>query len=164
MCYGFIRGALAADAELESLERQYEALQAAETRRAEEETRAQLSILTDAGGGVLLQPARGLEWTQADNGRDINWRDARAHCAARGGGWRLPKVEELQSLIGHRDTGAPCGKLTCKVSRLFRLSEPFFWSGDPNGPADAWCVNLRDGTRYSDAITAASSSRALCVR
>ena len=56
------------------------------------------SEMIDQGGGVLKQVATGLEWTQSDNGADINWNTAGAFCAARGSGWLLPSVADLQSV------------------------------------------------------------------
>src|SRR6185437_4412348 len=55
----------------------------------------------DRGGGVLEQVSSGLQWTQADNGRDINWENARKYCEElplAGGKWRMPSIDELHNL------------------------------------------------------------------
>lgn len=218
----FAPAPFAADAELESLERQYEALEAEQAKRvaeekaqaraqaeaaakakAEAEARARAQVeaearakaeaearaeaaaraqaeaeaarraaqearsrpshfLEDAGGGVLLQPSSGLQWTQSDNGFDIDWDAASAYCAAKGGGWRLPSTAELQSLMGGE--GTDCDGYTCEVSPLFRLTDPFFWSNETNGSSEAWNVLLNTGHRHSYRRSFDSYHRALCVR
>ena len=78
---------------------------------------------------MLRQPATGLEWTQSDNGSDINWASAGAYCAGKGSGWRLPSTAELQSLYDASGTvSTSCGSETCRVSPLFRLTGPVGWS------------------------------------
>lgn len=121
--------------------------------------------LVDAGGGVLRQPATGLEWTQADNGSDINWRNAKRYCEGKGGGWRLPDKDELYAI--YDQSGAlttPCNGQTCEVSPLFRLSGLGYWSGTAEGSSEAWYVFLDDGHRYPYTVSYAGNLRALCVR
>jgi len=52
--------------------------------------------------GVVGDLRTGLQWAAKDNGRDINWQNARAYCQNyRGGGhtdWRLPTAYELEGL------------------------------------------------------------------
>ncbi|MGE0371866.1 MAG: DUF1566 domain-containing protein [Gammaproteobacteria bacterium] len=134
-------------------------------RRAEEAARSRPPYyLEDVGGGVLRQPSRGLEWTQSDNGSDIDWKAAIAYCAAKGGGWRLPTVAELESLYAASLAGVTCGGWTCEVSPLLRLTGPLFWSNESNGSSEAWYVFLIDGLRYSVPRSYAPYVRALCVR
>lgn len=122
----------------------------------------------DQGGGILKDTKTGLEWTQSDNDSGINWNGARNHCWSRGGNWRLPSVDELQAIY---DASVPSPKgcwqynasLTCKVSHLFNLTGFAYWSGEANGSAEAFGVNLYNGNRYSDPVGSAIA-RALCVR
>lgn len=178
---------LAADAELESLEREYEALEAAEYRRVSElkarekaraeaiakskaqaqatqyaEQEARTYVMRDAGGGVLVQIARGLQWTQSDNGSNTDWNSARAFCASRGDDWRLPTVTELESLLG--GYGTACGGYKCNVSPRFRLSHLVFWSSERESPSMAWTVDLRSGLKSSYQDSYDYYTRALCVR
>ncbi|MGE0371862.1 MAG: protein kinase [Gammaproteobacteria bacterium] len=141
-----------------------EALATAEpARHSEEEARSRPShFLGDAGGGVLLQPSRGLAWTQSDNGSSITWDAASAYCAAKGGGWRLPTTAELLSLMGGE--GTLCGGVTCGVSSLFRLTSYWFWSNEMSGSSGAWGVRLRSGARASHHRSLDDDKRALCVR
>ncbi|MGE3480985.1 MAG: DUF1566 domain-containing protein [Gammaproteobacteria bacterium] len=139
--------------------------QAEAARRAEEAARSRPhSYLEDVGGGILLQPARSLQWTQSDNGSDIDWDAASGYCAAKGGGWRLPTVAELQSLYDESLAGVPCGNLTCEVSPLLRLTSFWFWSNETNGSSEAWYVTLYNGHRNLGHRSYGLDGRALCVR
>jgi hypothetical protein len=153
-----------AEAEKKKLKEQAEAAEKKRREQAEAEAaRSQPSYLEDAGGGVLRQPSRGLEWTQSDNGYDIDWDSARSYCASKGGGWRLPTVAELQSLYDRSLAGVGCGGGTCYVSPLFRLTNIWFWSNEPNGSSEAWYVTLGYGARNSNPRSVVIL-RALCVR
>ena len=125
--------------------------------------------VVDQGGGVLRDPATGLEWSQVDNGADIDWQPAREWCAARGPGWRLPTSEELKGLYDPDGGRAvSCGTydgqpMTCYVSTKFRLTGPTPWTaseGEPR-PLIFGLSPLRKGPGPIDGIDGA---RALCVR
>jgi hypothetical protein len=107
-----------------------------------------------------------LVWASADNGADIDWGDAQHHCTAKGSGWALPSVAQLQALYDASGTlTQSCGSnWICKVTPLIRLSRPVFWGSEPNGSSEAWYVFLPDGDRVSRAVVAAVNARALCVR
>ena len=68
-------------------------------------------------GGTWKDPTSGLTWQVTPTGGTMSWSEAKAHCAGLsldGGGWRLPKIGELRSLI----RGCPATELgseTCKV-------------------------------------------------
>ncbi|GAA0707363.1 hypothetical protein GCM10009105_06110 [Dokdonella soli] len=124
----------------------------------------------DLGNGVLKDTKTGLQWTQADNGFDINWYDAKSLCKNKDGSWRLPAVDELEAIYNantpspkicfvHNSTYFPC-----KVSHLFNLTGAGFWSGTQSGSAKAWDVTLIYGTRHLDPVSDPSYHRALCVR
>ena len=127
----------------------------------------------DAGHGVLKDGRTGLQWTQSDNGGDIDWNAARSYCAEKAGGWRLPTVEELTAIYGEAEasrSSASCGGTMCGVSPLFTLTGPWFWSATPVGKeysdADelAWGVLLVNGVRTQALREVGYGSRALCVR
>lgn len=76
------------------------------------ETRHDLSPEVEAGGqskGVFLDPDTLLMWTMKDNGRHVDWNEANDLASQhREGGysdWRLPTVEELESLYDPTDSG-----------------------------------------------------------
>ncbi len=128
----------------------------------------------DRGNGVLLDTQTGLEWTQRDNGKDINWNNAMHYCSnlsTVGGGWRLPSINEL-TLIYDRPGGGTtaCGKFMrvkewiCEVSPAFRLSGPGFWGNMQNGSSKAWRLAFVDGSRLLYGVSFNDYTRALCVR
>jgi hypothetical protein len=53
---------------------------------------------TDLGDGVLKDARTGLEWTRAENGRDIDWDGANAYCSAKKDGWRVPDRQEISAI------------------------------------------------------------------
>jgi len=114
------------------------------------------------------------QWTQRDNLGDINWHDAKAHCAnldLDGGGWRLPTMSELSQLYsGAGNDNVPCGAyqgtdFTCRAPRHFYLTGPGFWSGEQGkSSSEAWYFLLSNGTRLSEPVSFSYFKRALCVR
>jgi len=140
----------------------------AEQQRAETAAReAVLRRYADLGGGVIRDNESGLDWTQSDNGADIDWHQANAWCNQRGDGWRLPSVDELAALYDESgQLATSCGAYTCKVYSGFRLTTPygFYWSGTAKGSSEAWFVDLLDGHRYSIDVSISDDERALCVR
>jgi hypothetical protein len=141
-----------------------------EERRAKEgwqRCRADRTGMIDVGNGVLGQCRTGLEWTEADNGADINWENARRWCTSKGEGWRLPVANELETLGDASSTpDVPCGRFTCKVSPSFRLTGSWLWSGDAAiyGGGYRWFVDLNSGNRSATSDLANLNWRALCVR
>lgn len=141
------------------------AAQAQEAARAQAECENAKGRMQDAGGGALKQVCTGLLWARADNGSDIAWSDAKAHCSRLGAGWRLPTVEQLQSLIGAGNRSIRCGEETCGVSDRFSLSSEMFWSSDVNRTVDGTLVSLSTGDRGRASYSGMSQRfRALCVR
>jgi hypothetical protein len=125
--------------------------------------------MSDQGNGVLKDAATGLEWAQRDNGGDIDFAEAQAFCSARGAGWRLPAIEELQALYdpSGKQT-APCGNydgqpLTCNISPLFRLSGPTPWT-DSQGTPRPFIFGLAPLRKGPGPIDGTDGARALCVR
>ena len=118
------------------------------------------------GGGSIKDSQTGLVWAQADNGSDINWKDAAQWCADHNA--RLPTIKELQGI--YDETGAlstSCGEYTCKVSPLFKLTAVFFWSSEPTGStkSEAWGVDLESNRSIPVAgFGSALDNRALCIR
>jgi len=57
--------------------------------------------------GTVLDTRTDLMWAAKDNGREINWPDAKSYCENyRGGGytdWRMPKQDELANLADKKD-------------------------------------------------------------
>jgi Protein of unknown function (DUF1566) len=121
--------------------------------------------------GTVIDSATGLEWTQADNGNDINWKQSDEWCSSLGDRWRLTTTAELTGIFDSSGTlNTPCGGNTCMVSSKFHLTGSNYWTSEHEGrerwigPRAAWSVNLRIGNRESSYERWISDIRALCVR
>lgn len=112
------------------------------------------------GENTIKDAISGIRWTRQDNGADVTWADAKAHCASRAG--RLPSVLELQGIY-EKSLNGTCGDSICGVSPLFELTGLKFWASDPNGPMDGWHVTLYYGFRTSYPLNQSDGIRALCV-
>jgi hypothetical protein len=131
---------------------------------------------TEAGHAVLVQERTGLGWTRSDNGQELNWEQAKAHCAELGAGWRLPSVDELADIVDAARTdgdSAACGSARCKVPSLFKLSGSWHWSGSDlkkggtgaeSSPLLAWGVQLLNGSKNQTFKFMPHGARALCAR
>ena len=145
-----------------------EARRAEETRLADERRRADEATaraggFEDLGNGSLRDTRTGLVWTQSDNGRNIDWNGASAHCQTKG--MRLPTIDELQAIYERPGAGTTsCGQWTCKVSPLFRLTSFWFWSGTKEGSSRAFDISLAaDLWNASSPLDYSNDLRALCV-
>ena len=134
-----------------------------ERREADERARQEAARVAEEQRKAHEEAARGPQWADSDNGADINWNEAKAYCASKGSGWRLPTVAELEDSY---KTGqpTPCGQWTCKVASKSRLTGPWFWSNEPKGSSEAWVVSLLTGSRYASPVETRNGTRALCVR
>ncbi len=123
------------------------------------------STLVDLGGGTLRQCATRADWTQADNGADLEWQAAKDFCAQRGRGWQLPTSDEYLELADRSGRSTtPCGKYTCYVSPRFALTSPVFWAADEPGPGNAMMMTMIYGNRHPARKTISAGYRALCVK
>ena len=120
----------------------------------------------DLGGGLLKDARSGLEWTQRDNGSDINWNDAKRYCENKKNSWRLPNLDELAAIYGTNDpSSTPCGTAyACKTSALFHLTTRLLWSGTADDATHAWFVDLYNGVQTRTRLEDSTGDRALCVR
>ena len=124
---------------------------------------------TDNGDGTITDNNTGLMWEKKSADGSIHdkdsthtWANAFAvHIAGLNAAnfaghnyWRLPNVNELQSLVNYenlfpsvssafnKDCAASCTVLTCSCT-----ASPFHWSSSTNAgvPSDAWIVNFGIG-------------------
>ena len=94
-------------------------------------------------GKTWEDASTGLMWTVEDNGVDLNWNQANAHCEelTLGGqsDWRLPKLEELEGLYDR------------SLKKQYKTREPInvqagnVWTGSKNTLGDAWMFNFGYG-------------------
>ncbi len=133
-------------------------------QRATEQRVAEQRARKAAEAEQGLRRRDGLLWTGSDNGSDVNWNDALAWCERKGNGWRLPTVNELQSLANASDAvKSTCGGRKCKAPPDFRLTRDYFWSSETGGCAGAWVVEFDLGWKNC-IIVSEIQLRALCVR
>jgi len=81
--------------------------------------------------GTVLDTKANLMWAARDNGRDINWADAKSYCENYRGGyyrdWRMPTYDELKALYaggGHKD--------------IIKMSGWYVWASTAHGSIAAY--------------------------
>lgn len=117
--------------------------------------------------GTVLDARTNLMWAARDNGRDINWANAKIYCENyRGGGhtdWRMPTQDELAGLYDASKTHKSACGFESHLTELIRLSCTALWASEIRG-SDAANVNFNGGYRYWLPQSGAYSLRALPVR
>lgn len=112
--------------------------------------------------GTVLDHQTGLTWQQATDGMTRVWADAKAYCASlslAGGGWHLPNMKELESLVDE--------------TRASPSIDPSAFPGTPTDPlwsgtqvagttVSAWRVSFEHGYTYDALMTYQYLAR--CVR
>jgi len=81
--------------------------------------------------GTWYDAATGLMWTEKDNGKDVDWAEARGYCQALKAGnfsdWRLATILELQSLYDPSETKYTKG-FPYHIKGDIALGEPSSWT------------------------------------
>lgn len=123
----------------------------------------------DADPSVVIDLATGLQWQRCavgyefnDNGdstditahtcdtptetsvqRVWNWNQAIERAAQEGGGWRLPNIKELTSLVEFA-----CHTPAINTEAFPNTQQTGHWTSTPNASTDssAWSINFADGT------------------
>jgi hypothetical protein len=110
--------------------------------------------------GIVKDTNTGLEWMVGPD-RDIAWKEARSwseSLTVDGGGWRLPKIEELRTLYLQ-------GRGTRNMTPLLKGSSHFIWSGEkPLFASEAWTFNYDAGEKALTPLTLSSARRVFAVR
>lgn len=103
-------------------------------------------------------------WTARDNGRDIDWHEAWRYCeACREGGardWRLPTIEELETLREFERDAAP----RTAIDRDFRRSAAAIWSVSMARAGVALRYDFVRDQRTRAPFAERRGARVLCVR
>jgi hypothetical protein len=116
----------------------------------------------------VLDTKTNLIWAAKDNGRDINWYNAKRYCESyRGGGytdWRMPTQDELAQLYDagkaqHNDAQQNPLHLT----GLIRLTDCCPWSSKTRGSEAAY-FDFTNGTHWWFVSPGTSINRAIPVR
>lgn len=136
----------------------------------------------DASGETWTDPTSGLTWQAMPSSDSMYWDDAKAYCdnlSLAGGGWHLPTISELRTLIRGCDgtaTGGPCGVTDecldsscldescygceygggsgCYGPAELQQGCQDFWSSSPvtNLDGSAWHVDFRYGDLYGSDV------------
>jgi hypothetical protein len=105
----------------------------------------------------------GLEWQRTPLATATSQAGAVSACTALGGGWRLPSVLELVSLVDEERAAAPT---LPAIDPVFTATGEYFWSATPYAgsgtPANGWAVNFDNGDTLPQPITLVARVR--CVR
>ena len=112
--------------------------------------------------GTVSDALTGLTWQRATSPEQLSWADANSYCSAQdlaGGGFRLPNMKELQSLVDE-STSDPAIDLAEFPDTLGEG----FWAATPLAGSEgaAWFVNFASGIAYNSLVQ--RTERARCVR
>lgn len=129
--------------------------------------------------GYWVDPATGLVWAAKDNGKDVNWKQARKYCRdlrlADHSDWRLATLDELKGIFS-KNSNAPGRSFredfTWHVKgSLFLTGDAWSsnWIADDRGRPSGyeWYFNFNEGRSNSEPSGwpySSSGMRALCVR
>jgi hypothetical protein len=118
-------------------------------------------IRSSAGPDIWTDPQTHLIWAARDTQAGVSRLQAERFCAAAsyGGlhGWRLPTIEELESLTGEPDSNGHRLKAPITVTG-------WEWSASPGErEGEAWALDFGDGARASVSNGDSGLNRALCV-
>jgi hypothetical protein len=129
------------------------------------------------GNGDVLDTTTSLRWQQdpggladtgslceaEDGGEHCSWQEAVNYCAAIGGGYRLPEIHELISLVDYSES-AP-GAALGDDGPFTDVHSTAYWAATTNAgdPAEAWGVFFSDG-HVESLNKVAAPFHAWCVR
>ena len=109
--------------------------------------------------GIVYDEKTNIEWLAGPD-KQINWDEATAwveSLSVEGGGWRMPKKEELKSLY---KKGAGSRNMT----PLLKTTGWQLWSVETKGSEAAWFFNFRDGDYEWGLRESLHSTRVFAVR
>lgn len=116
-------------------------------------------------GGVetWTDPDTHLMWTAADNGSGLSWLQAQRYCRnlhlAGFHDWKLPAIDDLQSLVGKSESES-----TYRIKAPIKLTG-WQWSSTAGvQDGEGWALDFGDGGRASVAAGDSGLNRALCIR
>ena len=112
---------------------------------------SRLKVLSAFGGKAVLDSETGLVWQKSPSTSTFSWGGAQAHCnrLTTGGrlGWRLPTLQELESLVDPNAGGVAFLPLLPAGNPFENVRLSSYWSATTNAnvPGDAWDVNFSNG-------------------
>jgi hypothetical protein len=129
------------------------------TRCVRSSAKAKSERYTFAGGSVHDTQTE-LTWQRAIPTTRANFADSQAYCAGLaldGGGWRLPSINELQTLVD--ETHNP----SIDTAAFPDTPSEYFWSSSLviEDPTRAWTAFFTNGSTYPASLTASKYVRCL---
>ena len=113
--------------------------------------------------GTFTDTRTGLMWAAKDNGRDVNWQNARAYCQGYSGGghtdWRMPTQDELAGLYDPDNKN----RHGYHVTEFIDISGCCLWASETRGSGAA-TFDFGVGKRYWPHQSGSYTYRALPVR
>ena len=112
---------------------------------------------------VWTDNATGLTWVVKDNGSSVSPNQAYGYCSSlRSGGysdWRLPKIDELESLYDSKLSKQ------YKIKGPIELSDSCMLSGSTNSSGEVWTFCFNSGSRdLGSGSGCGTNGHVLCVR
>ena len=92
-----------------------------------------------------------LEVAQNDFPRHMNWNDAKKACAALGDGWRLPTLDELNTLFQNKD-------------KIGNFQRAYYWISTEANTNDAWRKDFSSGFQVEESTHELKVHRVRAVR
>jgi hypothetical protein len=133
--------------------------------------RARYRIEGASPNEVVVDAGTGLEWQRATTDTTFSFDESRAQCAAlqlQGGGWRVPSMKELQTLVHDGKTQAPF--IDTEAFPGLAAGAAPFWTSSASAtvPTAAWFVNFGTGeATFTASVTGdvkAQPGHVRCVR
>ena len=128
--------------------------------------------LVDNNDGTVTDTATDLMWTKKDNGKEINWYDAKEYCEdlelAGHKDWRLPTLNDLKTLYDPKATNSTPHyydyPTDLHIPELFELTSDHVWSSTLLDSSQACCLRFTYGDRNCFRLTSYDRKRVLAVR
>jgi hypothetical protein len=91
--------------------------------------------------GTVMDTQTGLMWAARDNGRGINWANAKSYCENYRGGdytdWRMPTLGELAGLYD-KSKSYRAGKYGVHLTKLIEFTSVLLWASENHGDRAAY--------------------------
>jgi hypothetical protein len=125
-------------------------------------TDGQRYVLSEDGQSVCDKTS-GHYWEQSPSTLYFNQENARAHCAGLGGGYRLPGIKELATVIDY-SVGDQAALLNAGPFEDDIIQSDEYWTATPYAPVPTanWAINFRNGDFKFEHNS--RSFRAWCMR
>lgn len=116
----------------------------------------------NAAVGTVFDAYTKLTWQRGFGDLTYTWSAAKTYCkglSLDGGGWRLPKLIELESIVDRAEKSPAIDQTVFPATPAIQ-----FWSATPyaGSASSAWCVQFAVGNSFNNSVS--NVYRARCVR